>query len=268
MPKNVIVVGMARSGTSLTASIFAKHGYYVDEQGSVAPSNHLNPKGYWESKSLVKLNAKILRSSGFPRDNTWIYKPITDEQVEFINHFELDDEFRGFLDGFNRKAPWIWKDPRLCYTLGCWWPLLDRDNTAVLLVRRDPEAIYNSFVRAGWRRHGSRERQATYERIDSHIRNAEAIFDKFAIPAVTIQYEDFKNNPLSVVDKINTSCDLSLSVDDLGYDDRFNHDKFSGKIGTYLDKGINRLPAKWIKRLKKFVPGFLLSLLYPERYEK
>jgi hypothetical protein len=31
IPKNVLVLGMARSGTSMTASIFARHGHFVTE---------------------------------------------------------------------------------------------------------------------------------------------------------------------------------------------------------------------------------------------
>lgn len=259
---------MARSGTSLTASIFAGQGYYVDEQAAIASKDHLNPKGYWESLSLNKINERILRAAGFEYDNTWIYNAITEEQVDYINQYELGGEHREFLNSFEKNAPWVWKDPRLCYTLGCWWPLLDSSNTIVLFIRRDSEAIYHSFVRAGWRNNGARQRKATFDRIDAHTANAKKLIEKHNIPAITIQYEDFKNNPLVIVEKINRSCGLNLTTRDLGYDDRFNHHKLSGKFSTCLDKLISKLPLTWIKILKRLVPKRILSKLYPERYEQ
>ena len=56
MPKNVIIVGMARSGTSLTASIFAKKGYFVadDPDKQLQAGNRHNPGGFWELDDLVE----------------------------------------------------------------------------------------------------------------------------------------------------------------------------------------------------------------------
>ena len=47
MPKNVIIVGMARSGTSLTASMFAKQGYFVadDPDSELEGPNKFNQIG-------------------------------------------------------------------------------------------------------------------------------------------------------------------------------------------------------------------------------
>lgn len=268
MPKNVIIMGMARSGTSLTTSIFANHGYFVDEEEAIAPRNHMNPTGYWESTSLLKLNEDILRSSGFEFDNTWIYRPITPEQVDTVDRFEAGDEHRELLARFENSAPWVWKDPRLCYTLGSWWPILDHSNTVVLLIRRNPEAIYNSFVRVGWRKPSAASREATFERIKNHIENAERIIKKYQIPVITFEYEDFKKRPEMIVKMINQACNLELTVDDLGYNDKFNHNSVSGVFSTLIDRFVSKLPKKWIKVIKHLVPRSLLTRLYPERYEK
>jgi hypothetical protein len=268
VPKNVIIIGMARSGTSLTTSIFAEHGYYIDEQDAIAPKNSLNPKGYWESLSLNKFNESILNAAGFEYDNTWIYKAITSEQVDHVDQYKLGSAHRNFLNAYEKNAPWAWKDPRLCYTLGCWWPLLDKSNTVVLLVRRDSEAIYNSFIRAGWRKKGNKQRKLTFERIDAHIANAKKIFKKYNIPTITINYEDFKKNPSEIVEKINRAIELNLTTEDLGYDDRFNHHKLSGRLSTTIDKLITKLPSPWIKIIKRLVPKIILSKMYPERYEQ
>lgn len=259
---------MARSGTSLAASIFASHGYYVDEETNIAPKDHLNPRGYWESLSLKKFNEKILRATGFEYDNTWINKGISDEQVDYIDQYTLGNEYIEFLNSFEKSAPWVWKDPRLCYTLGCWWPLLDASSVVVLLIRRNSKAIYNSFVRTGWRKIGISERKATFKRIDAHIANAKKLIELHEIPVIEIQYEDFKKDPSAIANKINRVCGLNLTPAELGYDKRFNHYKLSGMFSTILDKVVDMLPSTWIKTIKRLVPRFILVKLYPERYEQ
>ena len=265
MPKNVIVIGMARSGTSLTTSIFAKKGYYVDEKEAVIGANHMNPTGFWESTSLLELNESILRSAGFPHDNTWIYGAISNEQVRQVDQFQPGNEYQNFIDQAEDNSPWVWKDPRFCYTLGSWWPLLNQSNTVILIIRRNPEAIFNSFVRVGWRKNNKADREATLERIDAHLSNAERIIKQCQIPTVSFDYEDYKLRPEMIVAKINNACDLNLTINDLGYNDQFNHNNLSGKIGTSIDRIIGKLPKKYVSRIKQLVPKKLLSKLYPER---
>jgi hypothetical protein len=265
--KNVIVIGMARSGTSLTASVFASQGYYVDEAGSIADKDHMNPKGYWESNTLVKNNESIVRSTGFEHDNTWIYSAITSDQIDKIEHYSLSDDHVKMLGFFSKKSPWVWKDPRLCYTLGCWWPYLDQENTVVILVTRDKQAIYNSFVRVGWRKNSSEARSGTFERIAGHIENAERIISLYDIPVVRIDYSDYGDRPMYALGEINRACGLDLSMKDIGYEERYNHHNLVGRVSALLDRLVSKLPHSWIKFIKMFVPKVLLSKLYPERYD-
>ncbi len=267
-PKNVIILGMARSGTSLSASIFARQGYFIDADDALAATDPLNPKGYYESLSLNQLNAQILRSTGFAHDNTWIYSAITPAQIAKLDTHTLDTAYRNFLAGCEQRSPWVWKDPRLCYTLGCWWPLLAATNTMVLLIRRDPRAIFNSFVRAGWRKPNARQKQLTLERTEQHISNALRLIAAHDIPHICLHYEDFRRNPDAIICAISQATQLNLTTADLGYDDRFNHHTFFGKLGTRIDQLVSRLPKHWINRIKRIVPKTLLMKLYPERYEK
>ncbi|MEJ2363028.1 MAG: hypothetical protein P8Z75_16755 [Gammaproteobacteria bacterium] len=53
MAFNTIVVGMPRSGTSMTAAIFARAGYYVsgDDEKQLRIGDEYNPDGYWEART-------------------------------------------------------------------------------------------------------------------------------------------------------------------------------------------------------------------------
>ena len=81
--KNVIVLGMARSGTSLAASILARKGYFVAASRSdeLQKPNKYNPSGFWEARSLIENNIEVLTAVGFKPDNTWFHEAITPEQA-------------------------------------------------------------------------------------------------------------------------------------------------------------------------------------------
>jgi hypothetical protein len=159
MKNNVIVVGMARSGTSLAASIFAKQGYFVSAEPDkeLPAADKFNPGGYWELETLVESNAGLLKAVGFDSHNTWTSDEIKIDQAEAIASLGPRQEDIDLVRYFETKQPWMWKDPRFCYTLAYWWPLLNPDTTKVLLVTRRTQDIWRSFVRTGWRAEASNE---------------------------------------------------------------------------------------------------------------
>ena len=56
----VIVHGVHRSGTSLTASLLERAGCWYAEEGNQMPAQNDNPKGFWERLDVVDLNDEIL----------------------------------------------------------------------------------------------------------------------------------------------------------------------------------------------------------------
>ena len=167
MARNIIILGMARSGTSLAASIFGKKGYYVasSEKNELQKADLFNPSGYWEASSLMAENKKVLKSVGFTRDNTWFFEPISEQQALAIRKLAPLPGHLDFISRYNNNSPWLWKDPRLCYTLAYWWPLLDHETTRVLLVTRNNKEIIQSFnrIKSDW--------STTIPMDDEHILN-------------------------------------------------------------------------------------------------
>lgn len=264
MPRNAIILGMARSGTSLTASVFVRHGYFSGDD--FRPADHLNPRGYWESESLVQRNSKLLMDTGFTRDNSWIYHAMTDEQIRRVQAAKLGDDERSFLRHFDEHAPWVWKDPRFCYTLRAWWPLLDPATTGVLLIERDPRATYESFVRAGWRKGSRQDEVELAARTAAHIASAKRTIADLGIPALMMRYEDFRDAPESTATRIGDFFGFELRADALGYEEQFDHHSVAGRVGTRIDKVATAMPP-WLRTaIKRLTPHRLLKALYPERY--
>ncbi len=266
--KNAIVVGMPRSGTSFVASIFAAAQYYVcdDDGRELRQSDEHNPTGYWEAEELIRCNAELLMSSGFEHDNTWLYAPITDQQTAAVESMEARSEHLDFLARFESQQPWLWKDPRLCYTLGYWWRhLSDKESTAVLLVKRNPEDIYRSFRRLKWRTGGAAEQQEVMQRIDHHYRTAEHAIRRHNIPHLEVSYERFGSDPNSCRREISDFFQIEESQLSVDFDSRLDRSSLRGQLADLVDRRVEKLPSSLRQALKNLVPGQIQRYLFPFR---
>lgn len=140
--RGIIVIGMHRSGTSLTAELIHRWGAYGNLD-SMLEADAYNPRGYWENASLVHFNDKLFQAV----ESSWRLPPGENEQprLEALAH---DSEYRAqavaLLDKMQKgSAPWFWKDPRLTVLLP-FWKQLWGDVTYIVNVR-DPEEIARSL---------------------------------------------------------------------------------------------------------------------------
>ncbi len=268
MRKNIIVVGTPRSGTSLAASIFARQGFFVadDEGTELREADHFNPGGYWEAEPLIEANVSLFRRAGFAHHNTWIFDPISNEQAGRIGGLKPDDAHLDLIARFDAQRPWVWKDPRLCYTLGYWWPLLDPDTTAVMFVRRDPEETFRSFARIGWREDTDADREETYRRMADHIAAAETTLRRLDIPHAEVAYSDYREDPQGVAELLSDLSGATIRASDLGYSDNYSSSTLQGRLRVGFEKTIKAvLPLPARNAIRRLVPRGLLQKLFPGR---
>lgn len=117
-PQVVCVLGMHRTGTSLTTRILNLLGVDLGPPSDLMARLPDNPTGFWEHQVIYELNAEILSRLG----GTW------DEPPRFRAHWELAPELadlrqrarRIIHDDFADAPLWGWKDPRTCLTLPFW----------------------------------------------------------------------------------------------------------------------------------------------------
>lgn len=267
MPKNVLVVGMPRSGTSLTASIFANAGYFVaeDESEDLRQGDEYNPSGYFEAEPLIKLNAEIFSAAGYPHDNTWLYDEITEQQA--LNILELNElpGHKNFVENYDKHNPWIWKDPRLCYTLGYWWSLMDQDNTRVLLLKRNPDETYRSFLRLKWRTESKSDKDDVYRRINHHMEAAERAINKYNIPHLVVNYSEYGTDLEGTAKRIGEFFEFDLSSEGISFNKTLNSSTLRGKLSMAVDKLGDMMPDALRKKLKMYVPSFIFKFIFPNR---
>lgn len=136
----VIVLGMHRSGTSLTASILQALGVHMGDWMSSA-SEH-QPFGYFEDLDFVHLNDDLLEAAG----GSWGGPPAPERIAQAVQ--DSAHRIRDLVKGKQQDAGgalWGFKDPRTCLTAAAYHPLLDEPR--YLIVRRDLPDVVDSLNR-------------------------------------------------------------------------------------------------------------------------
>lgn len=161
MGEPIILVGMHRSGTSLTALMLGMLGAYIGPEceALLAEAPPEGPPvarirdGYAESSDFRVVNDAALAAGG----SDWCSPERFLEQRDQVvfaqaRHRQMAAATAGSLrQGFLRALPkqpvsaWGWKDPRNSLTLPLWLALFP--GARVLHVRRDPEAAARSLHR-------------------------------------------------------------------------------------------------------------------------
>jgi hypothetical protein len=177
------VLGMHRSGTSLTAGVLRLLGADLGPADGLLPADERdNPKGYWEQRAVIDLNDELLRrlsgssvaAPAFP--SGWAARA------------ELDDLRAGateILAGFDPSRIWALKDPRLSLTLPFWLSLVD-DSAAVVCLRSPRDVAASLHARDPGGPLGTREWTAVW-----HEYTLSALEHAAPLPHEILFYDDW-----------------------------------------------------------------------------
>jgi len=154
--RNALVLGSGRSGTSLLAGLLHKNSYFAGE--NLWPPTVSNPLGYFEDVEINRINEDLLakvvpwRPPGVvgalwpthrdrPRyTQRWLAMLPTGTAIP--SDFALDAR----MVHQTSRRPYLFKDPRFCYTLPAWAPHLAAD-TLFLCVFREPQRTVDSIIK-------------------------------------------------------------------------------------------------------------------------
>lgn len=209
-PPIVLVVGMHRSGTSAVTGALEHLGLALPRPEDQLRVAHDNPRGHFESVSLLRLGDAILGRLG----GSWAAPPDLAEGFELSPALaSLRSRARGTLsEAFPPRARALaWKDPRLCLLLPFWLPLLADRLVVILLVHRDPIDVAASLQRrdALELAHGL----ALWERYERA-----ALAGASGLPVYVTSYEEALSAPLGFLTefaKFLDSCGVPISPEAL-----------------------------------------------------
>jgi hypothetical protein len=149
MPRDVVragdlpvcVLGMGRSGTSLTARVLNLLGVDLGPESGFVPDSPQNSKGYWERRSILELNEALLVALGGDYANPPAFEPGWERRPELA---PLQAHARRLIaENFGNSDMWGFKDPRLSLTLPFWRQVVP-DMRYVICVR-NPMEVFSSF---------------------------------------------------------------------------------------------------------------------------
>ena len=142
--KTIIVLGMHRSGTSLTAGILNALGVHLGEKLIGATAS--NPIGHFENAEFVELNDTLLLAA----NGDAAHPPRLSELEAVRDRFAQKIQR---LIARSERDLWGWKDPRTSLTISLYLPFLQ--NPYVVLCKRDPIQVAESL----WKRSGTQREE-------------------------------------------------------------------------------------------------------------
>jgi hypothetical protein len=141
----LLVVGMHRSGTSLTAALLCMAG--VDAPAQLMGPNESNETGYWESWPFYHLNEEVLGVLGSSWDSTltlpgrfWESPGLAPFKERFADMLRVE---------YGDSALFCVKDPRVSRLLPLWEPVLRSQGIepSYLITVRNPIEVAQSLKR-------------------------------------------------------------------------------------------------------------------------
>ncbi len=159
MTRNCLILGSGRSGTSLTAGLLARAGYFMGDQIDEAGLREANPKGQFEDHEINAINEDLIGPPMRAYRRRLLTKLLWPQRRRDLKiHYPqrwlaalppsvslaANPEIVRRIEAVTARVPYCFKDPRFSYTLGVWRPLV-RD-AVFLCVFRHPAVTAASIV--------------------------------------------------------------------------------------------------------------------------
>jgi len=135
----LIIGGMHRSGTTLTARWLHQCGLYVGDDLLTSKFSHANPDGnHYEDRAFLKLHRQILLSNGLNAEGY-----ITNENIQIAPQYRAQAE--ALIASRQIYEQWGWKEPRTSLFMDFWQPYLP--DVYALMVYRPYTRVADSLLR-------------------------------------------------------------------------------------------------------------------------
>src|SRR5438105_3321701 len=139
-PKQIAVLGMHRSGTSLVARLLNAMGCYAGEPHEMPAPDVFNPTGYWEHRDVWALDEEILAAV----DASWRDPAVDLSRIDDAAQKTFVTRARTIASKLDAHGSWMMKDPRLSIVFPIWREALDRP--VCVLVWREPSSVAGSLA--------------------------------------------------------------------------------------------------------------------------
>ncbi len=206
MKKNIIILTHGWTGSSVFTGLLGKAGYNYGEQ-TVQKTDY----DTHENMELVELNNQMMKELGYTGNHEHRFSSsVVDEMA--LNTADIDlTPYREFVKRCQNNRPWVWKDPRLTWTIRIWAKILSFDETAYIILTRDDE---QAWISSNLRRH-IQSRKFTREYNTGITISLKKFLNENNQDYLEFQFEDLLLKPEYTVNSLNQFLDIELSMDDV-----------------------------------------------------
>jgi len=206
MKKNVIILTHGWTGSSVFAALFGRAGYWLGSETVQKPDYDTN-----ENADLVAFNRRLLDTlaAGINHEHHFAIEDV--HQIERAAEGMDFAPYREFLARCSQNSPWLWKDPRLTWTIRVWAKVLDLERTAFMILTRDD---LQAWISANNRRHVQSMRFTREYKHGITSGNVEFL-ERHGLPYLQASFEDLLLEPEKTLARMNEFYGLELTMDDL-----------------------------------------------------
>ena len=219
-----MILGMHRSGTSLVTRLVSLLGLGVCRDSDLLVGYKGNPRGHWESRSLIDFDDRLLEELG----GTWFCPPLLGERETSRMLDRHGAAALKELEQAHPRHPWVWKDPRACVLMPFWSAVLG-GRAAYVLVARHPFEVSDSLAR----RNGCTAAfsLALWERY-----TREALLGAAARPMIVSTYDGVLEDPVGWCERLIAFLEeLGLTLPPVDWD----------VLGAYAMDGLRHSQRSW-----------------------
>lgn len=191
--RQIVVLGMHRSGTSATAGLLNACGAYVGSDEELTGRSIENPKGYFERRDARSVCDTLLHAA----DADW-WK-VLDFDIERIPSTTLNEQKKAIsrlVEELDVHGTWALKEPRLCFLLPLYQQFLK--NPIAVFVTRHPVEVAESL-----RHRNGFPRSAGLALWEAYV--VAALRNSASMPRVFLSYHDLIGNPPAMAAKVERS---------------------------------------------------------------
>ena len=204
--KNVIILGAGRTGSSFLSGLISRNRFYINRE--MINSRASYPDGDYENPELIELNKRILLESGYGYDKAYAEKQMHPALIKELESYSTDPAFKDFVAKCEENSPWLWKDPRLCYTIPFWKHLIDLSGINFIKITRNPYLVFKSHSKFQIK-HLKRD---LYNNYHWQTQAVDQFLSENHIKALEIDFSELKD--LSIIDKLNSFLSTHITRED------------------------------------------------------
>ncbi|CAN5731138.1 hypothetical protein BH11PSE8_BH11PSE8_06370 [soil metagenome] len=203
MKRNLVILTHGWTGSSVFAGLFGKAGCWLGSETMRKPDYDTH-----ENAGLVGLNRTLLRalSPGLNHEHRFDFEDV-EAMARRADHIDLQP-YRDFVAECSRHSPWLWKDPRLTWTIRAWARVLDLERTAFLVLTRDD---LQAWISANTRRHVQSMRFTKDYNHGITESNVRFLQDR-GLPFLQTSFEDLLMTPEATLGRLNRFFGTELSL--------------------------------------------------------